>query len=208
MISVPERLLAAYRQGNLSLVRRGAAAPVVVARSALRISTKAICTSRAACDEQLRRSTAEVRFNTAFAEVIRACAAPRRYRTGTWITDDMIVAYERLHRDWLGAFDRGLAGRRADRRALRPCYRPRRIRRIDVQPAARMRPRSRLLVLDRRLSDGTFGVHRLPGAIQPSAVAWALRAIPRIELRRDCWTGSASPPMPFKNWPNRPDTCA
>jgi leucyl/phenylalanyl-tRNA--protein transferase len=45
----------------------------------------------------LRQSSAEVRFNTSFSDVIRACAAPRRSGQGTWITPDMITAYERLH---------------------------------------------------------------------------------------------------------------
>ncbi len=45
----------------------------------------------------LRRSTAELRFNTAFGEVIRACAQPRSYGPGTWITRDMVAAYEQLH---------------------------------------------------------------------------------------------------------------
>ena len=40
----------------------------------------------------------EVRFDTAFAEVIRHCATVRRPgQKGTWITDEMIRAYERLH---------------------------------------------------------------------------------------------------------------
>ncbi len=46
---------------------------------------------------QLRNSTAEIRFNTAFTDVIRRCAAPRASHRGTWITVDMIAAYERLH---------------------------------------------------------------------------------------------------------------
>lgn len=45
----------------------------------------------------LRQSTAEIRVNTAFPEVIRACAGPRRSEQGTWITTEMIKAYERLH---------------------------------------------------------------------------------------------------------------
>lgn len=45
---------------------------------------------------ELRKGTAEVRFNTVFGDVIRACAAPRRSLQGTWITSQMIVAYERL----------------------------------------------------------------------------------------------------------------
>jgi leucyl/phenylalanyl-tRNA--protein transferase len=46
---------------------------------------------------ELRKGSAEVRFNTVFGEVIRACAAPRRSQQGTWITSQMIVAYEHLH---------------------------------------------------------------------------------------------------------------
>ena len=45
----------------------------------------------------LRQSDAEIRFNTRFSEVIRRCAEPRIAQQGTWITADMIAAYERLH---------------------------------------------------------------------------------------------------------------
>lgn len=37
----------------------------------------------------------EVRVDTAFADVVRGCADPSR--EGRWITDDIAVAYERLH---------------------------------------------------------------------------------------------------------------
>jgi leucyl/phenylalanyl-tRNA--protein transferase len=37
-------------------------------------------------------------MDSAFAEVIRACAGPRRHESGTWITADMTVAYCELHR--------------------------------------------------------------------------------------------------------------
>jgi leucyl/phenylalanyl-tRNA--protein transferase len=36
-------------------------------------------------------------MNRAFEEVMRACAAPRAGQDGTWITDDMLIAYARLH---------------------------------------------------------------------------------------------------------------
>jgi leucyl/phenylalanyl-tRNA--protein transferase len=40
----------------------------------------------------------EVTLDRAFADVIRGCAAARREgQQGTWITDDMIAAYEKLH---------------------------------------------------------------------------------------------------------------
>jgi leucyl/phenylalanyl-tRNA---protein transferase len=50
----------------------------------------------------LKRSIAkrgfETRINTAFAEVIAACAGPRRGNAGTWITRQMHDAYLLLHR--------------------------------------------------------------------------------------------------------------
>ena len=48
---------------------------------------------------ELRRSGAEIRFNTSFDEVIARCADPRPGQYGTWITREMIAAYTRLHAD-------------------------------------------------------------------------------------------------------------
>jgi leucyl/phenylalanyl-tRNA--protein transferase len=46
----------------------------------------------------IRRGDYEVRFDTAFAEVIAACAkVPRPGQRGTWITRDMVRAYTELH---------------------------------------------------------------------------------------------------------------
>lgn len=38
-----------------------------------------------------------IRTDTAFAAVMRACATPRARERGTWITEDMFAAYQRLH---------------------------------------------------------------------------------------------------------------
>ncbi len=46
----------------------------------------------------LRNRVYEVRTDTAFKQVMRACAAPRIKQTGTWIHEDMIAAYTALHR--------------------------------------------------------------------------------------------------------------
>lgn len=46
-----------------------------------------------------RASCAELRFNTAFGDVVAACAEPRPTQRGTWITAEMTRAYESLHRD-------------------------------------------------------------------------------------------------------------
>jgi leucyl/phenylalanyl-tRNA--protein transferase len=49
--------------------------------------------------QQIRNSSAQLRFNQAFADVIRACAGGRKSQQGTWITGDMMAAFEKLHVD-------------------------------------------------------------------------------------------------------------
>lgn len=89
----PATLLAAYRAGAFPMpVRRrgpmGWFSPDprgVIPLDGLRVSRSL----RAAC----RRY--EVRFDTAYDEVVRACADPRR--PGGWIRRDIVAAYRRLH---------------------------------------------------------------------------------------------------------------
>ena len=47
---------------------------------------------------RLRGSDWVVRADTAFAQVVAGCAAPRTGQSGTWITADMQAAYNTLHR--------------------------------------------------------------------------------------------------------------
>ena len=48
--------------------------------------------------KRMRRGGFEVRADTAFGEVMRACASrPRPGQDGTWITDEMIEGYTALH---------------------------------------------------------------------------------------------------------------
>ena len=47
----------------------------------------------------MRRRPYEIRLDTAFTQVIEACAdMPREDQDGTWITDEMMDAYIELHR--------------------------------------------------------------------------------------------------------------
>ncbi len=92
----PERLLSAYRQGIFPWYDEGqpllwwSPDPRCVLQSGdYHISRR--------LRRELRNSTAEVRINTAFGDVISACAGPRRSQQGTWITADMMSAYEHLH---------------------------------------------------------------------------------------------------------------
>jgi leucyl/phenylalanyl-tRNA--protein transferase len=48
--------------------------------------------------KRLRHGDYKIRVDTEFETVMRGCAAPRSDAAGTWITDDMIAAYCRLHR--------------------------------------------------------------------------------------------------------------
>src|SRR4051794_36162701 len=46
----------------------------------------------------IKRGGFELKVDTAFSEVIRACARSRAGQTGTWITADVAAAYADLHR--------------------------------------------------------------------------------------------------------------
>ncbi len=92
----PEWLIEAYRHGIFPWFNPGE--PIlwwspdprlVLIPDAIRISHS--------LRKTLRRGHFEVRFDTAFAEVIDACAAPREPGLGTWITAEMRRAYCRMH---------------------------------------------------------------------------------------------------------------
>ncbi len=93
----PQRIIAAYRRGIFPWYSPGdpilwwSLDPRMVLRPPeIRISRSLART--------LRNAEYEVRLDTAFDEVIRACAcAPREGQRGTWITTDMQDAYIRLH---------------------------------------------------------------------------------------------------------------
>ena len=196
----PERLLAAYQQGIFPWYDEGQ--PLlwwspnprcVFQKGDLHVSRR--------MRRELRRSTAEVRFNTAFADVIRACAAPRRYEQGTWITDDMIEAYERLHRaGWAhsievwqdGALIGGLYGLVIGRAVFGESM-------FSLRSNA---SKIALLALDRMLSDGTFGI--IDCQVQSSHLlslgATAISRSSFVEmLGRLC-----AIPGAFKDWPQAP----
>lgn len=49
----------------------------------------------------LNNNPFQIKTNTAFREVMLACAAPRKDEAGTWITTDMLAVYCRLHESGL-----------------------------------------------------------------------------------------------------------
>jgi len=92
----PERLLAAYRHGIFPWYSDGQ--PILWWSPAMRtvFDTAAMHVPRRLA-RWLRGCDWEIRADSAFAEVVRACAAPRARESGTWITAEMLAAYHRLH---------------------------------------------------------------------------------------------------------------
>jgi leucyl/phenylalanyl-tRNA--protein transferase len=93
---LPERLLSAYAHGIFPWYNED---PILWftpnRRMVLRPTELRVNRTLA---KNLRRRRFEVRLDTAFHEVIRACAsAPRPDQDGTWITEEMIEGYEALH---------------------------------------------------------------------------------------------------------------
>lgn len=93
----PERILAAYRHGCYPWYQQGQ--PIlwwspdprfVLFPDELHISRS--------LGKVLRRRAFTISYDQAFDRVIDACAGPRSYADGTWITDAMRQAYQQLHR--------------------------------------------------------------------------------------------------------------
>ncbi|MDZ7754446.1 MAG: leucyl/phenylalanyl-tRNA--protein transferase [Gammaproteobacteria bacterium] len=93
----PQRLVAAYRRGIFPWY--GDDQPILWwtpdPRTVLLPGTLRISRS---LRKTLNRGIFEVTLDTAFEQVIAACAAPRGDDDGTWITREMFYAYNRLHR--------------------------------------------------------------------------------------------------------------
>jgi leucyl/phenylalanyl-tRNA--protein transferase len=93
----PDRLLAAYAQGIFPWYAEGQ--PIlwwspdprmVLLPDALKISRS--------LQKTLRNQAYSVRLDTAFAQTMTACATqPRPGQDGTWINQDMLLAYQQLH---------------------------------------------------------------------------------------------------------------
>ncbi|WP_022655111.1 leucyl/phenylalanyl-tRNA--protein transferase [uncultured Desulfovibrio sp.] len=92
----PERLLAAYSRGIFPWYEEGL--PILWwspdPRCVLPLESFRL-PSRSA--RALRRHSFDLTLDAAFGLVIRACAGPRTAGNGTWLTPEMIAAYERLH---------------------------------------------------------------------------------------------------------------
>lgn len=100
----PQRLLMAYRHGIFPWFSEGQ--PIlwwstdprmVLMTDQFRISDSLRKTLRKVEREMAAGGRWQVRFDSAFEQVMRACAAPRRDGPGTWISEDIIAGYTGLH---------------------------------------------------------------------------------------------------------------
>ncbi|MGB5331637.1 MAG: leucyl/phenylalanyl-tRNA--protein transferase [Woeseiaceae bacterium] len=149
----------------------------------------------------LRQSISEVRFNTAFPEVIRACAAPRVSEQETWITPDMITAYERLHREgWAhsievwrdGSLVGGLYGLAIGRAFFGE----------SMYSAEDNASKIALLMLSKMIDTDEFGVFdcQVPSS---HLVSLGATLIPRHEFV-EMLKALCEPGKRFENWPSAP----
>jgi leucyl/phenylalanyl-tRNA--protein transferase len=91
-----ERLLAAYRHGIFPWYAPGEPLLWWSPDPRMVLFPREVKISRS-LNRTLRSADYEVRLDSAFAAVIAACAAPRSYGAGTWISDEMRDAYGLLH---------------------------------------------------------------------------------------------------------------
>lgn len=93
----PERLIAAYRNGIFPWYSEGQ--PVLWWSPAPRC---VLYPDKVYLSKRTRRrynsGVYHLTADTAFDEVVEACAEPRSYESDTWITAEMIAAYGELHR--------------------------------------------------------------------------------------------------------------
>jgi leucyl/phenylalanyl-tRNA--protein transferase len=101
----PRRLLQAYRRGIFPWYSEGQ--PIlwwstdprmVLYTERFKISASLKKTLRKVEKSRAEGGPLQVRFDTAFREVMLCCAEPRRDSTGTWISDDILRGYTGLHR--------------------------------------------------------------------------------------------------------------
>jgi leucyl/phenylalanyl-tRNA--protein transferase len=90
------RLLAAYRQGIYPWYSDGQPILWWSPDPRMVLDPQAFKVSRS-LRKRIAERRFEIRVNTRFDAVIRACAAPREGAHGTWITARMVAAYEALH---------------------------------------------------------------------------------------------------------------
>ena len=100
----PARLLDAYRNGifpwfseQQPVLWWSTDPRMVLATAEFKVSDSLHKTLRKVDQSMRTGGRWQVRFDTAFESVIRACAAPRERSSGTWISEEIVAGYCQLH---------------------------------------------------------------------------------------------------------------
>ncbi|MFZ4722721.1 MAG: leucyl/phenylalanyl-tRNA--protein transferase [Phycisphaerales bacterium] len=93
----PEALLSAYANGAFPMAEPGSGRIHLYTCDPRCVFDLARFALPKATVRALRRSDLVIRFDTAFEQVMRSCAAPRRQDDHTWISEAMVHAYAALH---------------------------------------------------------------------------------------------------------------
>ncbi|WP_136414448.1 MULTISPECIES: leucyl/phenylalanyl-tRNA--protein transferase [Oxalobacteraceae] len=101
----PRRLLEAYRHGIFPWFSEGqpilwwSTDPRMVLLTERFVISHSLKKTLKKVDNSMRTDKRwEIRFDSAFEQVMRACAEPRKDSSGTWISPDIIRGYGALHR--------------------------------------------------------------------------------------------------------------
>lgn len=92
----PQRILNAYRAGIFPWFNPGEPILWWSPDPRLVLFPEQVYVSRS-LGKTLRKQAFEIRYDNAFADVIKACSEPRHAEGGTWITESMNQAYCQLH---------------------------------------------------------------------------------------------------------------
>ena len=93
----PERLLLAYRNGIFPWYSEGEPIVWYSPEKRMVLFPGELKVSKS-MKQLIRRGTYQITWNENFEEVIKACQeSPRKDQDGTWITEEMRLAYIRLH---------------------------------------------------------------------------------------------------------------
>jgi leucyl/phenylalanyl-tRNA--protein transferase len=154
---------------------------------------------------ELRHSTAEIRVNTVFPDVIRECAGPRKSEQGTWITPAMMTAYGDLHeRGWAHSIEIWQSGKLTG--GLYGLIIGKAFFGESMFSKAANASKMALMYLANRLNSGDFDVLDCQ-VVSGHLTMLGARVIPRSEfvqsLKAACNTARR-----FEKWPTAPIACS
>lgn len=93
----PQRIINAYRHGIFPWYNPGEPILWWSPDPRLVLFPDKLKVSRS-LNKTLHKQPFEIHYDRAFSQVLTACAAPRHENGGTWITEEMKLAYRNLHR--------------------------------------------------------------------------------------------------------------